>query len=107
MYLGFTRKPDESYHRRLRPLLLYFCYVFRWLINSFVCFKIKKFQRLKIMTVSAAVNVCPVVCISGIVIKDGMSGDSVKHGTRLPFFWSLFVKSEPIWLRPEKLKSEA
>ena len=59
------------------------------------------------MTVSAAVNVCPVVCVSGIVIKDGMSGDSVKYVMRQPFYGCLFVKSELIWLRPEKLKSES
>ena len=37
MYLVFTRMPGESYHRRLRSLLLYLCYVFRALINFFVC----------------------------------------------------------------------
>ena len=37
MYLVFTRIPGESYRRRLRPLLLYLCYVFRALINSLVC----------------------------------------------------------------------
>ena len=37
MYLVFTRMPGESYHRQLRSLLLYLCYVFRALINSFVC----------------------------------------------------------------------
>ena len=34
MYLVFTRMPGESYRRRLRPLLLYLCDVFRALINS-------------------------------------------------------------------------
>ena len=29
--------PGESYHRQLRSLLLYLCYVFWALINSFVC----------------------------------------------------------------------
>ena len=28
MYLVFTRMPGESYRRRIRSLLLYFCYVF-------------------------------------------------------------------------------
>ena len=28
MYLVFTRMPGKSYRRRLRPLLLYLCYVF-------------------------------------------------------------------------------
>ena len=28
MYLVFTRMPGESYHRQLRSLLLYLCYVF-------------------------------------------------------------------------------
>ena len=37
MYLVFTRKPGESYRRRLRSLLLYLSYVFRTLINSLVC----------------------------------------------------------------------
>ena len=37
MYLVFARIPDESYRRRLRSLLLYFCYVFRVLINSLLC----------------------------------------------------------------------
>ena len=37
MYLVFTRTPGESHLRRLRPLLLYLCYVFRALINSLVC----------------------------------------------------------------------
>ena len=37
MYLVFTCMPGESYRRRLRSLLLYLCYVFRALINSFVC----------------------------------------------------------------------
>ena len=37
MYLVFTRKPAESYRRRLRSFLLYLCYVFRALINSLVC----------------------------------------------------------------------
>ena len=36
MYLVFTRVPGESYRWRLRSLL-YLCYVFRTLINSFVC----------------------------------------------------------------------
>ena len=36
MYLVFTRMPTESYRRRLRPLLLYLCYVFRAQINSLV-----------------------------------------------------------------------
>ena len=36
MYLVFTRVPVESYRRRLRSLLLYLCYVFRVVINSFV-----------------------------------------------------------------------
>ena len=36
MYLVFTRIPGESYRRRLRSMLLYLCYVFRALINSFV-----------------------------------------------------------------------
>ena len=34
MYLVFTRMPGESYRRRLGPLLLYLCDVFRALINS-------------------------------------------------------------------------
>ena len=40
MYLWWslcTRIPGESYRRRFRFLLLYLCYVFRALINSFVC----------------------------------------------------------------------
>ena len=37
MYLVFTRMPGESYHRRLRSLLLCLCDVFRALINSLVC----------------------------------------------------------------------
>ena len=37
MYLVFTRMPGESYHKQLRSLLLYLCYVFRALINSLVC----------------------------------------------------------------------
>ena len=37
MYLVFTRMPCESYRRRLRSLLLYWCVVFRTLINSLVC----------------------------------------------------------------------
>ena len=37
MYLVFTRMPGKSYRRRLRSLLLYLCYVFLTLINSFVC----------------------------------------------------------------------
>ena len=37
MYLVFTRKPCESYRRRLRSLLLHLCYVFPALINSLVC----------------------------------------------------------------------
>ena len=36
MYLVFTRTPAESHRMRFRSLLLYFCYVFRVLINSFV-----------------------------------------------------------------------
>ena len=38
-YLAFTRMPGESYRRRLRskPPLLYLCYVFGAVINSFVC----------------------------------------------------------------------
>ena len=38
MYLVFTRRPGESYRRRLRSLFLYLCYVFRALINSRVCY---------------------------------------------------------------------
>ena len=37
MYLVFTRMAGETYHRRLRSLLLYLCYIFRALYNSFVC----------------------------------------------------------------------
>ena len=37
MYLVFTRMPGESYRRRFRSLLLYYCDVFRVLINSLVC----------------------------------------------------------------------
>ena len=38
MYLVFTRMPGESYRRRLRlRSLMYLCYVFRALINSFAC----------------------------------------------------------------------
>ena len=37
MYLVFTRMLGESYHRRLRPLLSFVCYVIRALINSLVC----------------------------------------------------------------------
>ena len=36
MYLVFTREPSKSYSRQLR-FLLYLCYVFRALINSFGC----------------------------------------------------------------------
>ena len=34
MYLAVIRMPGESYHRQLRSLLLYLCYVFQALINS-------------------------------------------------------------------------
>ena len=37
MHLVFTRMPGASYHRRLRSLLLYLCYVLWALINSLVC----------------------------------------------------------------------
>ena len=37
MCLVFACMPSESHHRRLRSLLLYLCYVFQALINSFVC----------------------------------------------------------------------
>ena len=37
MYLVFTRMPGESCRRRLRPLLLFLCYVFRALIKSLLC----------------------------------------------------------------------
>ena len=37
MYLVFARMAGESYRRRLRPLLLHLCYVFRALINYLVC----------------------------------------------------------------------
>ena len=37
MYLVFTHMPGESYHRQLRSFLLYLCYIFQVLINSFVC----------------------------------------------------------------------
>ena len=36
--LVFTGMPGERYHRQLRPLVLYLCYVFRALINSLVDF---------------------------------------------------------------------
>ena len=43
MHRVFTRMAGESCHRRLRSLLLYLCYVFRALINTFVCwFYIRK-----------------------------------------------------------------
>ena len=39
IYLASTCMPGESYHRRLRSLLLYLCYIFQVLINSLVgCF---------------------------------------------------------------------
>ena len=47
MYLVFTRKPGESYRRRLRSLLLYMCDVFRALINSLVCWKCLEVIDLK------------------------------------------------------------
>ena len=34
MYLVFTRRPGESYHRRLRSFLLGLCDVLRALLNS-------------------------------------------------------------------------
>ena len=34
IYLAFTCMPGESYHRWLRSLLLYLCYIFQVLINS-------------------------------------------------------------------------
>ena len=37
MYLVFTRMPGETYRKRLRPLLLYLCEVFRATISSVVC----------------------------------------------------------------------
>ena len=37
MYLIFTRMPGESYRRRLRSLLLCWCYVFRALITPLAC----------------------------------------------------------------------
>ena len=37
MYTAFTCMPGESYHRRLRSLLLCLCGIFRALINSLVC----------------------------------------------------------------------
>ena len=37
MYLVFTRMPGESYHKRLRSLLLCLCDVFRVVITSLVC----------------------------------------------------------------------
>ena len=37
MHLVFTRMSGETNRRRLRPLLLYLCYVVRALINSLVC----------------------------------------------------------------------
>ena len=37
MYLVFTRMPRESYRRRSRSSLVYFCYVFWALINSLAC----------------------------------------------------------------------
>jgi len=37
MCIVFTRMPGESYRRRLRSLLVYWCDVFRELINSLVC----------------------------------------------------------------------
>ena len=47
MYLVFTRKPGESYRRRLRSLLLHLCDVFRALINSLVCWKCLEVIDLK------------------------------------------------------------
>ena len=38
MYLVFTRKPGESYRRRLMSLLLFLCYVLRALIYSLECY---------------------------------------------------------------------
>ena len=37
MYLVFTCMPGESYRRRIRFLLMYFCYVFQSLGDSPVC----------------------------------------------------------------------
>ena len=36
MYVIFAHMPGESYHRQLRSLLLYFCWVFGVLVNSLV-----------------------------------------------------------------------
>ena len=37
MFLAFMRMPGENYHRQLRSLLLYLCYVFQVLINLPLC----------------------------------------------------------------------
>ena len=42
----FTRMLGESYRRRLRSLLLYLCYVFRALVNSLVCWSLRRTLRL-------------------------------------------------------------
>ena len=46
------------------------------------------------MTVGAAVNMCPGVCISDVINKTGMPGKSVKYVTSRPFP-PLLVKNEP------------
>ena len=38
--------PGESYRRRLRPLLLYLCYIFRALMNS-LCVNFLRFYFFK------------------------------------------------------------
>ena len=51
MYLVFTRRPGESYRRRLRSLLLYLCYIFRTLINS-LCVDCVQFSSVQLKMVS-------------------------------------------------------
>ena len=56
------------------------------------------------MTVGAAVNMCPVVCISDVINKTGMPGKSVKYVTSRPSP-PLLVKNEPN--QHEELRLEA
>ena len=53
-----TRMPGKSYRRRLRSLLLYLCYVFPALINSFVCWFCTSARGLVLFQIAKIIFAC-------------------------------------------------
>ena len=85
MYLVFTCMPGESYHRWLRSLLLYLCYIFWALINSLVCW----FYIMKVFTLGTVVWGITISSWAEIILVVTLWHCSVRHCPPSPTSWDL------------------